>query len=101
MGLNTQIDAALLNRIGVTTAHSLHDALLGLTIREAATQLRQELALKAAVEGMNRGAVSGYTINGRSITATADLMERAARGLETMLSFGDGGGGPICMGVRM
>lgn len=100
MAMDRIIDAGLLRRVGVVVGTPLYLALSGMTISAAVIQLREELAIKLAVEGMNRGAVNSYTVNGRSVTATADLVERTLKILDG-LSASANGGGPISMAVRL
>jgi hypothetical protein len=69
-------------------------------IRDAAIQLREELTIKLAVEGFARGAIGSYTLNGRSITASADLIERTIKALDALSAYGNGGG-PVFMAVRL
>lgn len=100
VSLDRLVDPSLCARIGLAATAPLYDAIVGMTVREAATMLREEIALKQAIDGFSRGSVTSYSINGRTVTSTPDALDRVARGLESLLAFSNGGG-PLPLGVRL
>lgn len=92
------IDATFLGLMGLSASDGLYTALNGQTILQAIEYLDDLLPLVMAVDAASRGTVQSYTINGRTIAVSADLVERSLKILRDRLARSNGGG-PITMGV--
>lgn len=94
------LDAAFLQLVGLDITEPLHKALLGRTIAQATALLEDLLPMVLAAEAAGRGAVNSYTINGRSIGVSPDLIDRALTVLRARMSASNGGG-PVTLRVRL
>ncbi len=97
--LGATITSEVLALAGIKT--DLAAALLGLTWAEARDMLTVVITLSAGNESLRRGAVSSYTINGRSVNVDLAQMKAALEVVRTGLNFSTSGGGPVTMGVRL
>lgn len=68
-------------------------ALLGLTWSDAKAKLSAILALTAGNEALKRGAVTSYTVNGRTVTASLDQLKAALELVRQGLAYASRTGG--------
>ena len=94
------IDATFLGLMGLAATDGLYTALNGITIQQAVEYLEDLLPMVLAVDAASRGTVQSYSVNGRTVAVSADLVERSLRILRQRLANANGGG-PVAIGVRL
>lgn len=86
MAASTVLTSQLLALAGITG--DLATALLDKTAAAVADDLRTVLRLKGISEAIDAGSVSSYTIGGRSVSTSMDLIEKALRLVDALASSG-------------
>jgi hypothetical protein len=86
------IDATFLGLMGLSSSDGLYNALNGITILQAIEYLEDLLPLVLAVDAASRGTVQSYSVNGRTVAVSAELVERSLRILRDRLNYANGGG---------
>jgi hypothetical protein len=96
--LGATITAEDLSLAGMTG--DLANALAGLTWVEAKAKLSAIIALAAGNEAIQRGAITSYTVAGRTITATLAQLKQALEVVRAGLAYASRTGGISAMPVE-
>lgn len=86
MAASTVLTSQLIALAGITG--DLATALVDRTAAAVADDLRTILRLKGISEAIDGGAISSYTISGRSVATSMDLIEKALRLVDALASSG-------------
>lgn len=87
-----------LNLAGVES--EIAKAIVGLTWVEAKAKLSAIVGLAAGNEALVRGAVSSFTVNGRSVTASLSQLKQALETVRVALAYASSTGGISSMPIE-